>query len=123
MPRFSQIETVPVFQTILQNNPNIIIIKLEAAWCGPCQRIKPQINRFFEHIQTYSPTTPCYTIDIDANPKFASFLKTKRVLSGVPMLLCYKQGNTSAYPDESCIGADPAQITEFINVCIGLLQK
>jgi thiol:disulfide interchange protein len=123
MPHYSQIGSREDFHAILRENPNLVLIKLSAQWCPPCHKIAPIVSRFFEYIQSNSPTTPCYTIDIDANPAFKTYLTTKRVLSGVPMLLCYKRGNNSVYPDESCIGADPAQIHIFMNTCIELLRN
>ena len=35
------------FSEILNKNPGILVIKIGAAWCKPCQAIKPIVDAFF----------------------------------------------------------------------------
>ena len=102
------------FKRLLQNNPGLLIIKLGATWCGPCKRIKPIIDSFFFQ----SPDNVlCCEIDIDESFEFYSILKRKRMVNGVPAILCYKNTNTSYIPDDSITGADPGLLDAFLKRC------
>ena len=39
------------------------------------------------------------------------------MVNGVPVLLCYKKGNTGYIPDDSITGADPAGLDAFFKRC------
>jgi hypothetical protein len=60
----------------------------------------------------------CLSIDIDDNVEFYSFLKKKRIVNGVPVLLCYKKGNLSNLPDDYNIGGNKDKLKEFAYRCI-----
>lgn len=114
----THINNIEDFQNILNNNQNLIIIKLTAEYCGPCKTIKPMVDNFFNYMIQLNRNIKCYNIDIELNPVFAGFLKKKKILSGVPAFLCYKKGNTSPYPDEYLLGANHIQLNNFFNTCI-----
>jgi len=110
----SQIAGREAFITLLQNNPGLIILKLGAEWCGPCKTIKSAVHGFFA---SSPPEVVCGDIDVDNSFDFYSFLKSKKMVNGIPVLLCYKKGNNTFIPDDSITGADPHQLHNFFTRC------
>lgn len=72
------------------NNNTILIIKLGATWCGPCQKIKTTCNKCFLKMPD---NVVCFDIDIDDNIEIYNALKTKKMLRGVPTILGYYCNN------------------------------
>lgn len=116
-----QIDGREHFLRILQNNPGLVILKFGATWCGPCKKIKPIVDGFFS-------TTPihvaCADLDIDVEGNFDvyGYLQTKKMVSGVPVMLCYKKKNLnkeqiSFIPDDSITGASPPDLHAFFVRC------
>ena len=103
------------FANALNNNKGALIIKLGAEWCGPCKKIEPLVN---DWMSQFPETVQGAIIDIDENFEIYAFLKSKRVVNGVPVILCYKQGNISYIPDEVVVGADVNQINLFFTRCL-----
>jgi thioredoxin 1 len=110
----SEIPTRETFFHLLQHNPGLIIIKLGAEWCGPCKLIKHVVHGFFA---SSPPDVVCADIDVDQSMDFYSFLKSKKMVNGIPVLLCYKKGNVTFIPDDSITGADPVQLDKFFKRC------
>ena len=111
----STIESRDKFLGILKDmNPGIFIIKLGAKWCGPCKKIAPIIDAFFGS----SPNTVlCADIDVDECIDLYSFLKNKRMVNGIPSLLCYVKGNINFNPNYMVSGADPEKLHLFFKTC------
>lgn len=102
------------FTRLLENNPGLVIIKLGATWCGPCKKIKPVVDAFFAS----SPDTViCGDIDVDESFDLYTYFKSKRMVNGIPVLLCFKKGNTSYIPDDSVTGAEPVALDAFFKRC------
>ena len=110
----SEIPTRDTFFHLLGHNPGLIIIKLGAEWCGPCKQIKTVVHGFFA---SSPPEVVCADIDVDQCMDFYSFLKSKKMVNGIPVLLCYKKGNKTFIPDDSVTGADPTQLHNFFVRC------
>jgi thiol-disulfide isomerase/thioredoxin len=106
------------FGELLKSNPGLFILKFGAEWCGPCKTIDEGIEWYFERMPENIQTA---IIDIDKCSDVYSFLKSKRVINGVPVLLCYNKGNLSHIPDDIVIGADKNKINEFFVRCNKLL--
>jgi hypothetical protein len=120
LPIIKKVESVERFRDILANNPGIVIVKFGATWCGPCRKIDPDINEIFSKMPE---TVQCVILDIDESIEIYSFLKSKRRVNGVPVLLCYQQGNLNYIPNETVVGANKDQLLMFINRCLSLLKK
>lgn len=102
------------FFRLLEKNPGLVIVKLGATWCGPCKKIKPVVDAFFAS----SPDNViCCEIDVDESFDLYSLLKSKKMVNGIPVILCYKMGNTSFIPNDSVTGSDPAQLDSFFKRC------
>jgi len=110
----SSIENREHFKRLLENNPGLVIIKFGATWCGPCKKIKSVVDGFF----CSSPDSVlCCDIDIDECPDVYSYLKTKKMVNGIPVMLCWKKGNTTFIPDESITGSSPNDLDNFFKRC------
>jgi hypothetical protein len=48
---------------------------------------------------------------------FYSFLKSKKMVNGIPALLCYKKSNATYIPDDIVTGSDPQQLHQFFTRC------
>jgi thioredoxin 1 len=102
------------FIELLKVNPGLVIVKLGATWCGPCKRIAHIVEGFFAS----SPSNVvCADIDIDESFDLYSYLKSKRMVNGVPVMLCYKRGNIGFAPDDSVTGASPNDLDAFFKRC------
>jgi thioredoxin-like negative regulator of GroEL len=110
----SEIPTRDAFFHLLKHNPGLIVIKLGAEWCGPCKQIKNVVHAFFA---SSPPEVVCADIDVDQSMDFYSFLKSKKMVNGIPVLLCYKKGNSTFIPDDAVTGADPTQLHLFFQRC------
>jgi thioredoxin 1 len=115
LPIITSIPTLEYFQELMENNPGLIVIKLGAPWCGPCQVIEPDVNELFAAMPS---NVQCLSINIDDNVEFYSFLKKKRVVNGVPAIICYKRGNTSNVPNDYAIGANRDRIADLRKRCL-----
>lgn len=110
----SEIASRDAFFHLLHNNPGLIILKLGASWCGPCKTVEAPVHGFFA---TSPPEVICGDIDVDYSFDFYSFLKSKKMVNGIPVILCYKKGNTTYIPDDSITGADLGQLHQFFTRC------
>ena len=122
MPKkiISCIPTRDVFFQLLQANPGLIIIKLGASWCKPCKKISPALEKFFAS----SPEEViCADLDVDECVDLYSFFKSKKMVNGIPAVLCYNKGNHTYIPNDSNTGADQGQLAAFITRCGNNLAK
>jgi thiol-disulfide isomerase/thioredoxin len=106
------------FAELLKTNPGLFILKFGAEWCGPCKTINQGVQWYFEKMPQ---TVQCAIIDIDICLDLYSFLKSKRVVNGVPVILCYYKGNYTHIPDDIVIGADKNSISNFFIRCNKLI--
>lgn len=114
-PILTQISDRSHFKEILSNNPGLIIIKFGAEWCQPCKRIKEQVNYYFERMPN---NVQCMVIDIDECFDVYAFLKSKKMVNGIPVLLCYNKGNVGFIPDDSVTGTDNVHLNQFFERCV-----
>lgn len=115
----SQFETRQDFQNTLKINPGLLIIKFGADWCGPCNKIKDFVNKKFCEMPS---NVLCADVDIEESFDVFAYLKQKKMVTGVPVLLGYVKGNTTFAPDESISGADERQIDDFFKRCLQRLK-
>ena len=115
----TEIRNVAHFAEILKTNPGIIIIKFGAEWCGPCKQIERLV---FDSFSRMPNNVQCFIIDVDICFDIYSFLKTKKMLNGIPALLCYYKENINYIPDDSVIGANVPQLNMFFQRCYNKSQ-
>lgn len=65
---------------------NILIVKVEASWCGPCQRMKPL---FAEHVNMLPLDIAVVIVDLDQSPELKRYFRVQ----AVPLLLNIVNGD------------------------------
>jgi hypothetical protein len=108
------------FMELLKRNPGLVILKLGAEWCGPCQQIKSTLMSYFSKMPD---EVICCDVDVDESSDLYSFLKSKRMVNGIPVILCYCRGNVSYIPDDAVTGSGRGEIDAFFNRCIKRAQR
>jgi thioredoxin-like negative regulator of GroEL len=116
----SEIRDRQAFHTLLQHNTGLIIIKFGAEWCGPCKLIQKEVDQFFV---SSPPEVICCEIDVDKCFDVYAYLKSKKMINGIPAILCWKKGNETFIPDDSVTGADLKALHNFFIRCGNLIRK
>ena len=110
LPIITKIESRKQLQEYLKTNPGVFIIKFGAPWCGPCKVIEDKVHKFFDSMPD---NVQCANINIDECLDVYGFLKTKKMVKGIPALLAYFQGNDSYIPDEFIDGTKDEDLNHF----------
>jgi thiol-disulfide isomerase/thioredoxin len=108
------------FFDLLKVNPGLVIIKFGATWCGPCKKIKHVVDGFFA---TSPDNVICADVDVDESFDLYGFFKSKKMVNGIPVMLCYIKGNETFIPDDSITGIDPGALDAFFKRCGNYLSK
>jgi thioredoxin 1 len=107
------------FLQLLHNNPGVIIIKFHAEWCKPCNLIKDDVHNEFEKLPG---SIRCLEVDVDEAFDLYAYMKSKKMVRGIPAILAYKKGNTSYISDHSISGSNMDEIKGFFNECKKMLN-
>jgi thioredoxin 1 len=110
------------FLEAIQQNKGAIVLKFGAEWCGPCKQIEPLV---YDLMSRMPENIKCACLDIDDEDSFDlyAYLKSKRMVNGVPVILCYKKGNLSWVPDNAVVGANVDGIRDLFSKCINIYSK
>jgi thiol-disulfide isomerase/thioredoxin len=100
-------------EAIKQNN-SLLIVKFGATWCKPCKKSRDLV---LEQMRNLPDDVNCADIDIDDSFDVFAYLKAKKMVKGVPVILCYKKENDTFVPDDSVSGADENNIRAFFDRC------
>jgi thiol-disulfide isomerase/thioredoxin len=112
LPIITKIDDRNHFVELLQKNPGAIVIKFGAIWCGPCKLIENKVNTLMNMMPD---RVQCVIVDVDECVDLYSFLKTKKMVNGIPVILVYYKGNLNYIPDDRVVGADTNQIVKLFN--------
>lgn len=114
---FTDLENLEEFNNAQLHNTGIILIKFGATWCKPCQIAKPFIDEWSERVKTQNNVS-MYEVDVDVGLDIYHHLKTKKMITGIPTILCFVRGNTTYIPDDSVVGATKHEIDCFFERCL-----
>lgn len=117
-PIITNIRDIDHFKYILANNPGVVILKFGATWCQPCIVSRPLVHNWFKQMPN---RVQIVDLDVDKSSVFYSFMKSKKMVSGIPTILCYIKGNVSHIPDESQVGSSADAINAFFNQCLEMI--
>jgi len=119
MTIITEFDGIAGFNEILAKNTGIVILKLGATWCGPCKQIATLVHSLMHQItKVYGNKVVCCDIDIDDNFELYAFLKSKKMINGIPAILCWKAGNVSFIPDDTTLGSNVMEINLLFSRCI-----
>jgi thiol-disulfide isomerase/thioredoxin len=107
LPILTELKDKPHLLSLLETNPGALIIKFGAEWCGPCKKIESHVKAIMNKMPD---TVQSMIIDIDEHLEVYGFLKTKRIVNGIPVILVYYSGNTNYIPDDMVVGANVSEI-------------
>ena len=112
------------FMELLKTNKGLIFIKFGAEWCAPCKTIDPYIEEIFEKLtSSRNDEITCLKIDIDESFDLYAFLKSKKMVNGIPAILCYEKGNETYIPLDSISGTNKSKIDYFFKNSIEKLDE
>ena len=109
------IESLDQFKTILENNPGQVIIKFGAEWCKPCQQIEQQVLGWFSKMPA---TVQTVLVDVDESFEIYAYMKSRKMIRGIPVILMYLKGNREYTYDDSVAGSNTAEIDMFFQRCL-----
>tara|TARA_Y100001958_G_C21243007_1_gene571589 strand:- start:1346 stop:1735 length:390 start_codon:yes stop_codon:yes gene_type:complete len=113
-------------RSLQENAENtVIIIKFTADWCGPCKRTKSLVEA---HFCKFPENTLIFELDVDdpINKPLYAFLKTKRLINGIPAFLAYYTNVERAFwyvPDDSVNTGNPNAISHFFNIVLDKAKR
>jgi thiol-disulfide isomerase/thioredoxin len=93
---YTEVHDREQFFEFLKQNPGIMVFKFGADWCKPCQSIKDDVEKYFANT---ADNVLCFDLDIDDSFDIYAFLKSKKMVTGVPSILAYVKGNDSYASD------------------------
>ena len=114
MVEYDTFSTRQEMSDVLRENPGVIIMKFGAEWCGPCKKIEEFVK---QNMELMPKEIRCIVIDIDEAFDAYAFLKSKKIVNGIPVCLAYYQDNIHYVPDNVVIGTNTEELKIFFKTC------
>ncbi len=123
MEIITELDGLQAFNQLLATNPGMVILKLGATWCAPCKHIADQVHGLMNQIlKVYKGKVICCDIDIDECFELYAFLKSKKRVNGIPVILCWEAGNLTYIQNDVVVGANVDEINLLFNRCSNKLS-
>jgi thiol-disulfide isomerase/thioredoxin len=103
------------FKKMIQESNSTLIFKFSASWCGPCRKASPVIE---ENLKKLPESIIFNVIDIDDSLDVYGMLKAKRIVTGIPSLVCYYKDNDTFWPDEAISSSNKEDIEYFFKTVV-----
>ena len=103
----------------IANKHKPLFVKFTASWCGPCKNVKPTIDKFLK--SENAAKIEYLEIDIDNSIDVYAFLKSKKMVNGVPTLMFYDMSNKSFAPTMSVSTGSIEIVNKFLSAMIAKL--
>lgn len=75
----------------------VIVVKVEASWCGPCQRMKPL---FAENVSKLPLNVAIVIVDLDQSPELKRYFRVQSVPLLLNIIDCEVKDVTNSGRDE-----------------------
>lgn len=101
----AEVKTVTdeTFEDVVLNASRPVIVDFWAAWCGPCQRVSPELERL---ATKYADSIDVVKMDVEANPIVSQALQ----IMNLPTVAFFRPGE----PPMAAAGARPAEAYEAL---------
>ena len=101
-----------LLDNILPHNPGYVIVKFGAEWCKPCKKIKETVDTSFSKM---GPNVQCFDIDIDECFDVYAFMKSRKMVVGIPSILVWNRGNKEFVPSAFISSSDNVEVEKFLS--------
>lgn len=101
-----------LLENILPNNPGYVIVKFGAEWCKPCKLIKSVVDDSFSKMGS---NIQCFDIDVDECFDVYAFMKSRKMVAGIPSILIWNKGNKEYVPSAFITSADSEEVERFLS--------
>ena len=100
------------YVNIIATKQKPLFVKFTASWCGPCKKVKPTIDTFLK--SATAKKIQYLEIDIDNSIDVYAFLKSKKMVNGVPTLMFYNMANKEFAPTMSVSTGSVDLVEKFL---------
>jgi len=119
-----EINGIAGLQTLINNNTGLLVVKMGATWCGPCNKIKGVANKkMIDLVKTWGNCVNIIEIDIDDCFEVYASLKTKRIVNGIPAILCWFKENNEIRPNEFINDSNENSLSLLFDKCNAYLKS
>lgn len=119
-----EIDGIYGLQTLINENPGLLVVKIGASWCAPCKNIKDVANKqMMDMVNTWGNSVNIIEIDIDDSFEVYATLKTKRIVNGIPAILCWFKENVEIRPSEFINDSNTDGVVLLFDKCKAYLKS